>query len=109
MFESFYSNNEWYYFRIDLEELEPRIPDSFHREFYDDILRLKNGDYVETSKEDDYSYDQYEKITFILSGSIVIFSKSSTYNADSTTYDGRHNKMNSEKFRSYIQKNAVRT
>ena len=37
-------------------------------------------------------------------GTFVIFPKSSPYNKDHVTYDARHDRMNSKKFRQYIEK-----
>src|SRR5665648_91318 len=37
-------------------------------------------------------------------GSFVIFAKSSPYNKNHVTYDARHDRMNSKKFRQYIEK-----
>ena len=37
-------------------------------------------------------------------GSFVIFSKGSYYNADPGAYNARHNKMSSDNFREYINK-----
>ena len=41
-------------------------------------------------------------------GSFVIFAKSSPYNKNHVTYDARHDRMNSKKFRQYIEKCIIK-
>jgi serine/threonine-protein kinase len=82
------------------------IVNNSHREYFEDLIELTNGEYVSRSEEDnDDVMEHFSRyVSRILSGSIVIFSKSSMYNRESGTYDGRHNKMSSIDFRKYIQK-----
>ena len=103
-FESFVADNTWFYFRLETNTLKPKIEKHSHRECFEDLMELITGEFVEREKEnDDDVFEKFHRyVTIILSGSIVIFSKNSVYNAVSSTYDGRHNKMSAETFRKYI-------
>lgn len=117
IFESFGYNHEWNYFRLEADELEPsgiykyekggRV---YNREELTQINPgyYKNYDYLENSyyiEDDDYKRPEGMKhITRWFRGCFVIFNKRSIYNRESSTYDGRHNKMNADEFRNYIQK-----
>jgi serine/threonine protein kinase len=119
LFESFGHNAHWNYFRLELEELpftrlnqnldDPREYETDR--FFETVSELSPGNY--------YHHDvlserrKYEKDFLILpksrhvtrwnKGAFVFFNKASIYNADGSTYDGRHNQMSSDKFRSYIE------
>ena len=103
-FESFDTDNTWFYFRLETDTLRPKLKSHIYRGYYEDLIELKTGEFVEREKEENDNILKYfyRYVTLILSGSIVIFSKSSFYNAVPDTYDGRHNKMSSSEFRTYI-------
>jgi serine/threonine-protein kinase len=127
VFESFGYDPEWNYFRLELDELEPSgVYDGKDDEYNDEkpyksdeefVAKLYPGHY---DKLDIVEYrSEYEESGYIipktartlvriLRGSFVIFNKRSTYNLNPSTYDGRHNKMDTEGFRNYIQKNINR-
>ena len=124
LFESFGHNAHWNYFRLELDELplldlnknliDPREYEI--NQFFETLSELSPGNY--------YHHDilserkTYEKDFLILPnsrhatrwnrGSFVFFNKASMYNADGSTYDGRHNKMSSDEFRIYIEKSVKR-
>jgi serine/threonine-protein kinase len=125
IFESFDSDPDWNYFRLELAPLEPtdfEDDDEPEDEFYDP--EKTNEDLTEVSPG---SYDRYEVwsnqfdydeeygrplpesarlVTRWFKGTFVIFGKRSVYNMTTSTYDSRHNKMNAEQFRDYIQENV---
>jgi serine/threonine-protein kinase len=107
-FESFGTDLTWSYFRLNNKNLKPLISDNSQRECFEDLIELTNGEYVSRTEEDNDNDNVMEHfnrcVSRILSGSIVIFSKSSMYNREGGTYDGRHDKMSSIDFRKYIQK-----
>jgi serine/threonine-protein kinase len=105
-FESFGISSNWSYFRLNTIRLEPITSKYHHQEYFEDLIELKTGEYVSRAEEnnDDIMEIFNRYAVRMLSGSIVIFSKSSVYNDESSTYDGRHNKMSSGEFREYIQK-----
>ena len=108
-FQSF-NNDRWNYFRIDTDALQPSgIYGEVGDEVSEELTELEPLHYVPRSHWDseEYNGDPLPKgarvLTRYLKGSFVIFSKSSPYNQHPTTYDGRHDKMNAEQFRSYIE------
>ena len=125
IFESFDYDPEWNYFRLELNELKPSIPHNIEdgEEPYE-----KRYDHEGVSEIYPAVYDKYEIVEYRseykelgyeipdsarqvsrwFRGSFVIFNKSSVYNQTSSTYDGRHNKMSTEDFREYIQRNVDR-
>lgn len=125
IFESFGYDPEWNYFRLELDELEPSIvhevedDEEPYEKKYDEefVAELYPGQY---DKPDMVEYrSEYEEMGYdipktartvsrIFRGTYVIFNKRSTYNLTSSTYDGRHNKMNTDEFRNYIQRNINR-
>lgn len=125
LFESFGFDPEWNYFRLELDELKPsgvyEIEDdeepyekTHNEEFVAELYpgQYNKPDIVEYRSEyQDMGYDipkTARTISRIFRGTFVIFNKRSTYNLTSSTYDGRHNKMNTDEFRNYIQKNINR-
>lgn len=118
IFQSFGHLFEWAYFRLDTNNLEPSgVYENSDRQ-KEELTELAPGDYVERSYWDQghYGRDEYGNeqalpdsarlITRFFSGSFVIFAKGSAYNADTSTYDGRHSKMTTEQFKQYIGDNV---
>ena len=113
---------EWAYFRLEFGGLlSCGFDESTAEDLRDDVIELTPGNYVDQSvrEEGHLGHDENgheiplpetaRDISRLLSGSIVIFAKGSTYNRTSVTYDGRHNKMTPVQFREYIQKAIYKT
>ena len=121
IFESFGYDPEWNYFRLELDELSPwanndTVEESEAKQSQS-LTQVYPGvyedyDFLDTSYHhaaDDPDYERPEGMIHVsrwLRGTFVIFNKRSTYNLNSQTYDGRHNKMDTEEFRNYIQRNV---
>ncbi len=124
IFESFGYDPEWNYFRLETYELEPAVPidveegeEPYHIRYnYEAVSELYPGEYYpyHILEDRDYYSEQYpineysRQVTRYLRGSFVIFNKRSPYNLESSTYDARHDKMDTEEFRAYIQRNVDR-
>jgi hypothetical protein len=99
----------WSYFRLDLNQLDAIKTESI----YNDAQQLTEylpGQYISWIcgnygyYEDDKPLPKdYRLVTRILSGSFVFFCKASIYNHIHGTYDARHNKINADEFRNYIE------
>lgn len=109
MFEYFPEGDfEWAYFRIVTDDL----PSSgvYENLSYNDeeLTELSPCNYVERSVWEANEFegqplpDSARVITRILKGGLVIFNKASLYNANASTYDGRHSKYGVEGFRKHI-------
>jgi len=111
-FESFGPGSPWNYFRLEAQPVSPTgtegayLPDSGYKET---VCEIRLGEYVSL---DAWEYDEHQGeplpegagvISRILKGSFVIFSTRSPYNLDPATYDARHEKLQEEHFRQYIQ------
>lgn len=118
IFESFGVEHYWNYFRLDLEELEDsgiystENGKAYNTEYdHETLSELLPGRYYrreilldpEYHGNDYYISDNARTIVRRFRGSYVLFNKSSVYNRISSTYDGRHNKMSAEEFRTYIE------
>lgn len=120
VFESFGTEPEWNYFRLELDELEASgvyknedksIP--YHKnhdqEGVSEIYPGQYDKYELVEHRSDYVYMGYDipetarQIYRYFRGTFVIFNKRSTYNLTSSTYDGRHDKMTTDEFREYIK------
>ncbi len=110
IFESFGDDSEWNYFRLELNELEPTIDHKDKSKDHEEVSEMSPGQYdprsAEEIEENDEISGSVREVTRWFHGSIVIFWKFSIYNREPSTYDGRHNTMNTDKFRDYIQRNA---
>ena len=105
-----YGKNDyrWSYFRLQLEEIEP-ISDIIYEDCRELLIEDFPGHYVVSNLINYGRYDDgtefpkgYRQVDRFLKGAFVAFSKQSVYNHISGTYDARHNKMSSIKFRQYI-------
>jgi serine/threonine protein kinase len=110
-FESF-SASDWNYLRLEFAGLERSgvYGDTWDRNSpAEEVVELPGGRYV-----DRYAWDEREfegdplpsDARLLIRygyGSMVVFHTRSIYNLTSSTYDGRHNKMGADKFRSYIE------
>lgn len=116
VFETFGDDFQWNYFRLELDSLEPcRLNDDDVQEAED-----RREELAELSPASYYPVDilknrpNYKSQYFIpygarivrrwFGGNFVIFSKRSYYNLASQTYDGRHDRFDSDGFRDYIIK-----
>ena len=112
-FESIGEDLLWNYFRMECNPLEPVLESTPKDDYdegvsemspleYEDYGVMEDGD---LAKQNGYKVTDYSRqVTRQLKGSYVIFSKNSLYNRTTGTYDGRHDKMSAETFRTYIEK-----
>lgn len=112
LFESFQSDTQWNYFRLETSELTP-LSDKKYADYGEEPLtEITPGRYTnyECFEYDDFNGkplpDSARQVVRILRGDFVLFAKTSIYNKVSATYDGRHNKCNSDEFREYINRSA---
>lgn len=110
VYENIERGLEWSYFRIETDTLAPTgIYENLPKDLYlEELLELTSGRYVNRSYWDSGEYqgeplpNTSRLLIRILKGSLVIFKKSSLYNANSATYDGRHEKMGADGFKKHI-------
>lgn len=110
MFEHFSEDNfEWSYFRIVTDNLTDSGVYENSSRSDEELTELSPGNYYERSVWDANEFNgeplssNARVVTRILNGDMVIFSKASLYNANSSTYDGRHSKYGIEGFRKHIE------
>ena len=115
-FNYFPNHANWAYFRLGTAGLKPITPNIDSSSLKEKITELEPGHYVEKEiwEKGYLGYDEKNNrillpksariVSRYFRGSFVIFSKSSPYNKNHATYDARHNRMNSKKFRQYIEK-----
>lgn len=115
-YESFGTDSRWSYFRL---EAEPIKPTGIQRAMDSDggaeaLTEIAPGKYVPYEHWDEGEYQDVplpalaRPVTRFLKGSFVLFSTRSFYNANSDTYDARHNQMSEDEFRDYIQRSATK-
>ena len=112
LFESFGDDAEWNYFRLELRQLASSEPykDRKNDFEFEEVVELNPGVYVNRWHWDENEYDgeplppSARLVMRHTKGAFVVFSKTSSYNQDPSTYDGRHNRMTTSKFRTYIEK-----
>lgn len=109
LFESFNSDPQWNYFRLETSQIEPISDKKYAKHGEEPLTEITTGQY---SDYECYEYNDFNgqtlpntarQIVRILHGDFVLFAKTSIYNKVSATYDGRHNKVNSDEFRKYIE------
>jgi len=113
-YESFGLHPQWNYFRMEAEEIEST--NTYENDSlispYEELVEIDSGKYVERFNWDEGEFDgeplpeQARLICRYLRGSFVIFSTRSIYNLVPDTYDGRHDTMSEQEFRTYIESNA---
>lgn len=112
MFEKISENLDWSYFRIETHQLDPSGVYEKIDGNYEEVTELEPNIYVDRSvwDQNEFKGKPLQKSARVISrffkGAFVIFKKSSIYNRTSSTYDGRHNKMTAEEFKTYILKAA---
>lgn len=113
-YESFDLDSKWNYFRLEAAPIESTgVKGALDSdEIQESLTEISPGKYVSYSHWSDNEYMGQElapvarPVSRYLKGSFVFFSTSSTYNQNPDTYDARHNEMNEDEFRSYIERNA---
>ena len=107
IFESFGDDTEWNYFRLETGNLEPMNPEKVY-ENQELLAEINPGIYTdyECLEYDDFNGESLTSsargITRVIQGDFVIFQKTSLYNKNPRTYDGRHNKLTADQFRDHI-------
>lgn len=100
---------EWAYFRIVTDKLSDSGVYENLSSNDEELTELSPCNYVERSVWDANEFNgqplpsSSRVVNRILNGDLVIFSKASLYNANSSTYDGRHSKYGIEGFRKHIE------
>lgn len=118
-FEAVTHDLRWAYFRLEAAPLPPtgisRTADAL-REI---LTEIGPGSYLDGEVwergylriDDDGSEvplpEGARSVRRYLSGAFVVFAKGSAYNADASTYDGRHNAMTAPQFRQYVHRSAA--
>jgi len=119
-FNYFTNHIEWCYFRLETGGLKPITPNLDLSVVKEKLTEIEPGRYVEKEIWEK-GYLGYDKngyrillpktarlVSRYFRGSFVIFPKSSPYNKNHVTYDARHDRMNSKKFRQYIEKCIIK-
>lgn len=104
---------EWAYFFLEADELKSSgvYEDLLYSE--EELVELSPGEYIERHFWDTGHYNgdtlsqNARLVSRHLNGSFAIFSKASLYNANSSTYDGRHSKLKEKGFKNHIQEVVV--
>jgi serine/threonine-protein kinase len=119
-FNYFPNNTSWAYFRLETAGLKPITPNINSSFIKEKVTELESGNYVEKEIWEKGYLGYNEKNNRILlpksarivsryfKGSFVVFAKSSPYNKNHVSYDARHDKMSSKKFRQYIEKCIIK-
>lgn len=114
-FESFAAGTQWNYFRLEAATLEPTGVEGayLHQDGYaEEVWELSPGRFAGIKPWEDGEFtndpdaDNARRLHRVLKGCFVIFSTASPYNRTPETYDARHEKMNEEQFRAYMQRSA---
>lgn len=102
IFESFDSDAQWNYFRLETAILDPIGVGEVYLERREDLVEITPLNYINFSNQGESLPENSRIVTRHLKGDFVIFSKRSFYNLANTTDDGRHNQMTTDQFREYI-------
>jgi serine/threonine protein kinase len=116
LFESFPYDAEWNYFRLECHPLAPILSakERDRKGFREEVVELETGErlgyhaWEERYDAGEIDEVKYRRVIRCLSGSFVMFAKSSTYNINLGTYDARHQQMSASEFRKYIHREARR-
>ncbi|MGO9569493.1 MAG: serine/threonine protein kinase [Desulfomonilaceae bacterium] len=116
IFDSFGSDSKWNYFRLETHALS--IVGDYDYDFdgkQEQLTEISPGLYTcyECYKFDDFDGDHLPEsartVVRVLEGDFVIFPVISPYNRDRTTYDARHNRVDADEFRKYIEDQLPRS
>ena len=122
-FESFGTQYEFAYFRLEIKYLKPLDlfgelnEDSSVEEYVE--VEAENYHHLSVLDSGYLGHDEHGReipippgarkvMRHLKEGAFVIFAKSSTYNQISGTYDARHNKISADEFRDYIERMRLR-
>ncbi|MBU5353197.1 serine/threonine protein kinase [Paenibacillus barcinonensis] len=100
---------EWAHFRIITSPLKPSGIYENLRSNFEELTETTPGNYIHQKYSDHGEYQgkplphTARSLTRMFGGDFVIFSKGSLYNANSGTYDGRHNKLGEERFLKHLR------
>lgn len=108
-------NLEWSYFYLETDELPVSGVYEYEEDDFEicdeDLVDLGNGKYIGGEHWDEQEYDgapfpqnARSVSRWFRNVAFATFKKTSIYNNDTRTYDGRHNEMTPEAFREHIQK-----
>jgi len=111
VFEHIDNDFEWNYFRLETGDLKATgVYESYSDDFQqEELVELSPNHYIKRHYWDVGIYNDEplpttaRLIVRFFKGSFVIFKKSSIYNANSGTYDGRHEKLGEEGFKKHIK------
>lgn len=111
-FESFDADPQWNYFRLETGGLEPSgvYADIRKRHAYEELTDVGGHTYADRACWDAGEYNgkrlprKSRVVLRYFEGAFVVFQKTSIYNKNPSTYDGRHNKVSADEFRAYIQR-----
>jgi hypothetical protein len=107
--ENIHKDFKWSYFMLVADTLEPTYLNEIHdnEEYLTEDL---SGHYVSWIcgnyghyENGDPLPENFRLVTRVLNGTFALFSKASTYNDISGTYDARHNLISDSDFRNYIE------
>ncbi|MDB6095560.1 MAG: Serine/threonine protein kinase [Verrucomicrobia bacterium] len=109
LFESFGSDLQWNYFRLEADTLAPSdVYEGAEKVGYEELTEIGGEFYADRGYWDEGYYrdeklpENSRVVMRYFRGSFVIFQKSSIYNKIGATYDRRHDKMTADEFRKYI-------
>lgn len=119
-FPSLDQEHLWSYFRLETLALAPSGVYEDLSSDHEELVEIARCKYVERWHWDAgyYGYDEFGQAVPLpktaraviryfgggFAGALVIVAKFSPYNQDTSTYDGRHSKMDAAAFRQYIEK-----
>lgn len=101
---------EWSYFRIETDPIAlSGAYENYSADAYiEEVLELREGHYVNRAYWDANEYngeplpESSRVVMRLLKGALVIFKKSSIYNGNTKTYDGRHETLGADGFKKHI-------
>jgi serine/threonine protein kinase len=111
-FECFHGNSDWNYFRLDTKGLE-FIGDYEHSRDDEGLTEIEPGIYTdyECYEFDDFNGERLpvaaRPVIRVAEGSFMICLRTGIYNSIPETYDGRHNKVDANEFRKYIEEGIL--
>lgn len=101
-------NFDWAYFRINTNTIKQTNIYNYNVGYEEELTEIEPLNYIDRKYWDKDEFDNQplpkgaRLVVRRLKGDIVIFGKSSPYNQHTSTYDGRHDKLKADEFRSYI-------
>ncbi|MBX7243688.1 MAG: serine/threonine protein kinase [Bacteroidia bacterium] len=99
-FESL-NNLDWSYFRIEVEQIEPIYAENVYDEYEETVFLNDKGDYSHEERDDYYECSMYRKGSFLITKKT---SRINQLNGEFNAYDGLHNKMTKEEYKSLMIK-----